>query len=92
MSTSMWNYSLIRVIEIIDVEFNSWNLYSRRRGHLCWNTVEELIEIDSTGTYMFDPGTTRWNCSVCFAGSALQAVNPHDQIGIGLIHTTDHGT
>ena len=56
------------------MEFNSWNLYSRRRGHLCWNTVEELIEIDSTRTYMFDLGTTRWNCWVCFAESALQAV------------------
>ena len=37
---------------IIDVEFNSWNLYSRRRGHMCWNTIEELIEIDSTGIFI----------------------------------------
>ena len=92
LSTSMCNYLLMRVMGIIDVKFNPWNLYSRRRGHLCWNIVEELIKIDSTGTYMFDLGTSRWNCWVCFAGSALQAVNPHDQIGIGLIHTTDHGT
>ena len=41
---------------------------------------------------MFDPGTARWNCWVCFAGSALQAVSPYDQIGIDLIHTTDHDT
>ena len=52
LSTSMWKYSLMHVIGIIDVEFNSWNLYSRRRGHLCWNTVEELIEIDSTGIFI----------------------------------------
>ena len=52
LSTSMWNYSLMHVIGIIDVEFNSWNLYSRRRGHLCWNTVEELIKINSIGIFI----------------------------------------
>ena len=52
LSTSMCNYLLMRVMGIIDVKFNPWNLYSRRRGHLCWNTVEELIEIDSTEIFI----------------------------------------
>ena len=61
---------------IIDVEFNSWNLYSSCRGHLCWNTVEELIEIDSTEIFIIYihvwPGhnTMELMCLFCSIGSA----------------------
>jgi hypothetical protein len=41
---------------------------------------------------MYDPGAARQKSWVCFAGSTLQVVNPHDQIGIDLIYTTDRGT
>jgi hypothetical protein len=37
---------------IIDVKSNSRNLYSRCRGRLCWNTVEEQVEIDSTRMFI----------------------------------------
>jgi len=73
----MWNYLLMRVMGIIDVKFNPWNLYSRRRGHLCWNTVEELIEINPTGIFIMyvriSPGYSTMEllgllCRICSAG------------------------
>ena len=71
---------------IINVEFNSWNLYSSCRGHLCWNTVEKLIEIDSTRIFIMYvhvwPGYSVMEMMGLFAGSVLQVISPHDQIRI----------
>ena len=42
-------------IDVCDGELLMWNLTRgiyTRRGNLCWNTIEELIEIDSTGIFI----------------------------------------
>jgi hypothetical protein len=71
---------------IINVEFNSWNLYSSCRWHLCWNTIEKLIEIEFTGIFIMYVhvwhGYNTLEMLGLFAGSALQAISPHDQIRI----------
>ena len=71
---------------IFNVEFNSWNLYSSCRWHLCWNTIEKLIEIDSTRIFIMYvhvwPGYNVMEIMGLFAGSVLQVISPHDQIRI----------
>lgn len=63
-------------------------------GRLCWNTVEEIIEINSTGIFIMyihiRPGYNTMEELSLFCMIGSKVVNSNNHIGIDLIYVDDH--